>query len=135
MSKLKEITTVNFARVAKYRVPGEVSPNHQESGGGLSMTVPGQAISIRELLIHYRDTGQLEEGIYRPGHFSDNSDFDDVDLEKFSNEDLADKVDIWHDIEERAKEAQAIEREELKAREEARVAKSSPQANNTETQK
>lgn len=121
MSKSEKYTSrdvpgaCRLAVVAKFATHPRVSSF--EKGGGISMTVPGEAISLNELLTQYVRYGTVAENAFRSGHYADTEDFDDVDLEKLSQDDLVEQASAVEEIRSRASEADS----ELKRRREKAI--------------
>lgn len=85
-SDRKAVTIVNASNFA-------LSESHVEKvTKGESLTQPNQALTTREILEKYRRTGQVHVG-GRPivSGDTDDEDFDAVDLEKVSDQDLVDQ--------------------------------------------
>lgn len=69
-----------------------------ETPTGVSMTEPGQGVSLKDLLQRFTrfgttiDPSQMRRGYYSP------SEFDDEDLEQFAKADIVDQTEIINDV-------------------------------------
>ncbi len=62
----------------------------KESPKGISLTIPGETYTIRELLIKHTQ-GVLPPGIDRQPHYAEDTDFNSPDYHKINNLDIVDK--------------------------------------------
>lgn len=78
----------------------ELLDKHKETVQGESLTVPNEAFSIKEIMERSMK-GLNDPSLIRQEHYQDDSDFDDVDLEKISRLDLAEieeyKLNLLYD--------------------------------------
>lgn len=87
----------NSIPLARFRYVASYKPNasDHEPGGGLSKTVPGLGVSLRELVLNYRLTGDIRDVPSHSGTFdTDDDDLDAVDLEKVGRMDLVDQSEV-----------------------------------------
>jgi len=94
MSKLEKIkfrTHYNF----------QLSESDQEKPIGESMTVPGQAYTMREILLKYTsgNVGDLQKN----GYGDENPDFDDLDITRNPDFDLSDYTEENNYLQEKLK--------------------------------
>lgn len=93
---------------------------HCETPRGVSMCVPDQGLSLKDLVNRFRTTGDVREGSLRKGFYSENADFDDEDLEKVSRMDIQEQDEVVANATMRASLAKA-ELDKAKADEDART--------------
>lgn len=82
---------------------------------GISQTVPGQGVNLRDLLERYVRTGTTTDPsmMRRAMYGSEDADYDDDDLEKFSSDDIVDQHQL---MAERGERAEAFTRQEAEAK-------------------
>lgn len=89
MQQLSSIPTRNFTPRTQYNPQAETAT---ETVQGVSLTVPDESYTPAQLLERYAQG--LSLGGHRQGYYSEDSDLDDEDLEKMSNEDIFIKEQI-----------------------------------------
>jgi len=102
-------TTNKLRRPDTFRL----QPGDLEKVTGVSLTVPDDSFSVREILEKY--TRGIDFGLKRNGIYEDDADFDDYDKEKLSQDDLVDQsealvqseitINDYHEKVKRSKEA------------------------------
>lgn len=68
----------------------ELQSSDKEPGGGLSITVPDESLSVRQLIERFT-RGQSSGVGVREGYFDEGSDFDSPDMQKLDHMDLIDR--------------------------------------------
>ena len=110
-----------MAKKGKHITVDQYDPNADynfEKVSGESMTEPDQAYTVAELMARHVWPSDLE----RPVHWGeeDEQDFDMPDMSKIAGLDLHDKLELFRDLEDRAKAAQdAIDRQIVEDEKEA----------------
>lgn len=90
-------------------------PRQTEINNGISLTVPGQTFTIKEILTKFSNGMELNLG--HPGQFQDDPSFDDYDVTRDPDFDLADATEQLSAFTERQQQtARARARAESEAR-------------------
>lgn len=107
---------------ARFRLthrPG-VRPGDVEVITGKSMTVPGESVSLRDLVTRFAISGDIREGVSRDGQYPDEEpDLDDDDLEKLSRSDGADQAEYLEQARASVQELSSQVKKKAKAKGEA----------------
>lgn len=92
---------------------------HTEFNFGESVTVPGESMSIHEMLRRH-GSGLIDSSAYRTGHYDDDPDYDDIDMNQVKDLDLFEKEEILRDS--ILQESGVAENKKSKAKPEAKQA-------------
>lgn len=84
-----------------------------ETPSGISMTVPGEGLSLKEMSERYRRTGMAPDprGSFRPGFYGD-GDLDDDDLQQVNQSDIVDQTAVYGNRKQLAVEEQERQKAE-----------------------
>lgn len=90
---------------------------HIEAGGGESMTVPDESMSIREIMRKHVTGMRVMETLHRTGHYEDEVDFDSHDFEKVTKMDLSERQALSEQTLNQIKNLEETEKNRKKAAE------------------
>ena len=106
----------------------EIADDWYEKGGGEKMTIPGEALTVRELLLKH--TQGVLDPIQKTPYYSGTEDFDDVDPTTDPAFDLTDATEIKQDLDEKiqARKAKEAGEEKTKGAERAKTEEKAKEA-------
>lgn len=68
-------------------------PKYKEKNVGISMTVPDESMTIREIMKKHVSGMRIADSLQRQGYYEEDVDHDSPDMEKVKNQDIFDRVE------------------------------------------
>ncbi|AXH76041.1 MAG: hypothetical protein [Microviridae sp.] len=104
MKKLKQIQQKQSEGLPKFRTQynAHLYPKQYEKNNGISMTVPGQGYSLKDILEKFTNGMALD--VQHLGQYAENPDFDNIDPTLSPDFDLSDMSEIQSEQQARAEQ-------------------------------